>query len=219
MSAAVYHTHFTFRAVAQAGKARVASPSFWPSRRVASRVEPRLGATQQTLLAAAGHDPDPGPGRARLRIDGVGMSRMEGQLTRYVVVWDAISLSGASIVLRNIRITRAVSDLPPSSGGPRPGRVRVIRDRPPARAGTVNGPAHPSRRTRWEERRRGAPPAGVPAAPTATEAVRPELARLAGRSITEGGWVGSRKIESRATTRGVRRVAWFAHCRSVPIAP
>ena len=30
--------------------------------------------------------------------------------------------------------------------------------------------AHPSRRTRWGERRRGAPAAGVPAAPTATGA-------------------------------------------------
>ena len=124
----------------------------------------------------------------------MGVSREEGPLTRYVLVCPALSEASESPGLgracpkhwpgsrsrrvRIIRVTRSGSGLPLGS---------------PGRADTVHGPAHPGRRTRWGERRRGAPPAGVPAASTGTGVTR----RLsdpgrsgwpAGASPKAGGW-------------------------------
>ena len=57
----------------------------------------RLGTAPALLtaktLAAAGHVPAPGKGR--LRVDGMGVCRVEGRSAKYVLVWDVISLSGA----------------------------------------------------------------------------------------------------------------------------
>ena len=65
------------------------------------------------------------------------------------------------------------------------------------------GPTHPSRRTRWGKLRRGARPAGVPAAPTASGAT-PRLSGPGRRPEHHRGRVYGRKIEFMATGRGVR---------------
>ena len=64
--------------------------------------------TVQTLAAH-----DPGPRRGHLRIDRMGVCRLEGRLARYILVWDRISLFGASPALSN------ESKSPESQAGPR----------------------------------------------------------------------------------------------------
>ena len=114
--------------------------------------------------------------------------------------------------LRSIRVSRAGSDPPPGTGpgqhGPRPGRVRVIRvtlsgsrlPRTPGRAGTSHpspGTAGPARRIRVAGlggescgAGRGRPVCRLHPPHPARRRGCP--ARLAGRSITEGGCVGAK---------------------------
>ena len=89
--------------------------------------------------------------------------------------------------------------------GPAPG--------PPAWTGTGHGPAHPSCRTRWGERRRGAPQAGCP-----LHTPQPPRLRRRGFSARAGpacwpehhrGRAAGRKFESTAILRGARCVASF----------
>ena len=138
--------------------------------------------------------------------------------------------------LRSVRVARTGSGPPPGTGpgqhGPQAGASEpsesLCPDRacpgPPARTSTGHGLAHSSGRTRWGQRRLGAPPAAGPCAgcthsnPRDAEAVRPGPAPglLAGRSITEGGWVGTKLKQLRSSAA---REASPRLCRSVPVDP
>ena len=67
-----------------------------------------------------------------------------------------------------------------------------------AAASQFYGQEHPSSRTRWRERWRAAPLAGVPAAPTAYVVLRgAEAGWLAGPAKDNYGLTAERKSESR----------------------
>ena len=121
----------------------------------------RLGPAPALLRAQTLPPPSKTPAtgrRGRLAIDGAGVSSVEGRLARFVLVWVVILLSSACRAsLRNIRITRAGSGLPPSTGlsqhGPRSERVRVIRV---TRAlPRVPGPGRPAPRPGTSESQEG----------------------------------------------------------------
>ena len=145
--------------------------------------------------------------------DGVGAFSSGGvRSARHVLVWDAVSRSGAFPALSEVSeslgsdrtrpraLAQASTGRDPGASesseslypghaclGPPEGPARVIRGRKGR-----SGPAHPSRRTRWGKLRRGARQAVCRLHPPHPARRRGCPARLAGRSITEGGCVGAK---------------------------
>ena len=154
-----------------------------PWRRVGPSPDCACLLTAQTL-AAAGHDP--GPGRGLLRIDSVGLFSNEKPICQ---VHSCVGYSpdpvppplsptpgsGRACPRRLARASTGRNLARPS----RPSHsVRVGPALgPPIPPSAGHSPTHPSRKTRQGERRRGAPPAGVPGNQRDSEAVRPGAAR------------------------------------------
>ena len=145
-----------------------------------------------TVLAAARGWHDSGRGQGRLRIDGLGESREEGRLVKYVL---------DHLMLRLPNLFEAFeSPMPRASTGRDPVhlshpshsvRVGPAAQTPGRAGGDSEIAAGAGLRSRCTHRSR-----------RDAEAVRPGPARLAGRSITKGVRMPE-KIETMVTTRGV----------------